>query len=125
MLQEEEKFGTPEFKTPLKREVNEEEERSFVTPYVLSEEKKEFEVRLQIQPSSYQTSQSSSQAKLHNPGIVLMEYDGKIIHFDSQALVLLNIPFENEGPLNFFEMLSPISIQLMRRKYSQVLFQDS
>jgi len=54
-----------------------------------------------------------------------MEYDGKIIHFDSQALVLLNIPFENEGPLNFFEMLSPISIQLMRWKYSQVLFQDS
>ena len=107
VIKEEDLFGTPQFQTPNKAtgQAANKEETPFQTPYVASEEKQELEVWLRLN-SSVQAL-SSIKTNKSSIGMLIMEYDGRILHFNENAFVMLNIPFESQGPINFFEILSP------------------
>lgn len=53
-----------------------------------------------------------------------MEEDGKIIHFDVNAMILLQIPFQPKTPIYFFELISSPCLHWIKKKFSNEIFKN-
>ena len=54
-------------------------------------------------------------------GSMLIEEDGKIIMIDEDAVALLEIPFENEKPINFYDIISDANRLVLYLKFGDSL----